>query len=1725
MSRHNLPPAGAPAGIALVAVLVALTLLLLLALPFTIGMSIGYGAAVHSADNRTADEASQSARDLLLSEAALGHPALDATPSADGLSEYPSSVSLPPDLKGLTEDDRVRLGGEVYDLQRRIDLDTATPLLLANLIGTACRLGEDLDKEASSMVLDDGGALPEQGFVLVDLELIHYGKREGNVLSDLQRGLMAAEKGYDTGEEHGVAKGALVLDYRCVTAVCWPFEGKGDGQRRTRQPFANVAELAQIGQAGFGAFTAVELETFARNLCVGGGHRTAPLWGRPERVFDELDPAKGSRTLRIESGLHTGAGATVRLRDLKTGVVEYGLVVSTSTPRQGGARDLQLPSEFRLVLNTPVLQAFPAIDTVVEPLVPVPVNVNTASAEVLVALFRSLQRAMDVRVHEGQGQARREPPPPISRSEAQEFAEQLLMLRQDGDTGEPSANAFSGWQDFVERFFKPLLDAADSRDKKDRLLLVYRNLLTGRDARLEMGTLPICFASGPWVHYRAAASVSRVAEAPSVAARMEREGTAVALPGLPLEDSWRTQDVLDEALRLDRRTPGWITTPVNTGAVVPGEAGNDPASRVAAHLLALAYPELGLGQTRFPSKDEADSGFTPSPASTPASQWMGELITHDSFALSLDPRGRDLSREGDYLARNTGPRERGASAQPQQGGGHDRVSFPFTAQGGVCGRFGTSFWMIPDSYGNACWFDYSDGDTERNRLWAGVKDGNLLLEVLDEAGLDPDPSQSTTQVQRTAGQWTVPLSELGVSGGTPLHVNLAAYGNQAGQLSMLLDGFPRGKAKYRTYLSGSLPVFDPTQNPGLQPGIDPSRYIDIAVESTDGFPPQGVLRIGLELFEYTAINGSSFRCTFQDSMGGRLARQVATEFRPDIPTDKNGDSTVDMRQLQQQGINIDVAPEHPSGTAVELYGYALPPSSDTVFRVGESGLTDPIGGFAVARGYIRNGSTITAPLPNGGTRNLGTGIDLTSTKDIELYDPLANKRPDQGTQSQEVADAFPLNGGYVLLIQQYHLYQAQFGNAGGTSVPIGGMEVIKYQNRQGNKLTGITRNAQLPGLNEQIKSEFYDGTARQFVTDWDDAMTFGSTPPQTFDEAPLMMLWVVPISLPVQSPSLLADPQTTGMVEWLQLYPKDDENNTEFVRYDAIIDQRHVVRSNRHRWDRVRFQLTRQVRVENITVGQLGANGADQTWLLSPWNTVTATAGYIGYIPQLEATYAQIHAARTSLIFRGDCGTSSHQQSNSIVLPCHRLQLHWGNYNALTGRAGRQDRVALVAGSQASGTGRPPVEWHTVNWVWRRFDSDLLQNDQMPAEVLGPYAFQLVGFKERVVQLIQGPASNEQQQIDTRLLDRMIKFPSGELPAAYCAEVAYGATVGNSEAVRGALDELHVTLQTANDLVVEEAFAADARSFRVRQDGFVVPAGFLVTGGDETARFPPGGGLVQIDGEILAYQTRAAGEFTLANSARGLLGTEPKDHDRGAVVHFLTHVPAAILAASTSAQGDSLTLQALGAMPAGRGAVLCNNEVLHYTWVRTNGDQGNQASLEMPRYYLPGEDSSRSRGLLRGRFGTAPGSMSQGDVAIAFPIRYWDRHQDQSEDPELHYFQLSSMLGPVFWKSIDYQQETSDARVEVECLLRVDGRPAFGADPETAPQLRRIQRLAGDDKPSLVALPGSLLEARFSVIYKTGCLDLQTHLQHGYKTTAKVKNVRVEYEGEGCILDEKVTTR
>ena len=316
------PAADGERGLALLAVLFALTLLMLLALPFAVSMSVGADAAMRDVDQAATEQASASVREVLLSDVALSHPAFDETPDYDGLDEWPVGVDLPAAFDELREDGRVLLGGEVEDLQRFLSLDSASPLLLANVIGCSTRLAQDLEPDASSIAVEDASGLPERGFLWIAHEVVSYDGKDGGRLLGVERGLLQ-EYGFADGT-NGVREQSLVLDYRCVLATIWPYFAPGREGRRT--PYKSVGELLEIQAAGMGSFDSAEMDAFSRVFAVDTQAETAPSWGRPERVFNDLQGGL-TRTLTVKSAVHLGAGATVRIRNLATGDEEFGVLI------------------------------------------------------------------------------------------------------------------------------------------------------------------------------------------------------------------------------------------------------------------------------------------------------------------------------------------------------------------------------------------------------------------------------------------------------------------------------------------------------------------------------------------------------------------------------------------------------------------------------------------------------------------------------------------------------------------------------------------------------------------------------------------------------------------------------------------------------------------------------------------------------------------------------------------------------------------------------------------------------------------------------------------------------------------------------------------------------------------------------------------------------------------------------------------------------------------------------------------------------------------------------------------------------------------------------------------------------------------------------------------------------------------------------------------------------
>jgi len=1700
-------------GLALIAVLVALGILLGLAIPFLLSMGHGQSAAVLRVDEMQAELSSASVRDLLLDRASQSHTAVDQTPRFDSAAEFPDRLELPDALQAFTDRGRQLLAGEVEDAQRRINLNTASPLVLGNLLGLVARLAEAAPADAERLVLDDAGSLPETGIVVVDRELIRYGRRTDRELLDLQRGLRA-EEGFVGPQGHDLPAEMLVLDYRCVLAVTYPFCEAHEGKRDQHTPYRAVSELTRLSTTPFGGFTLRELDVLERCCTVASVHEVGDTVGKPERVFDILDGV----TLRVRSASFLGGGTIVRVRKTTDppGSGEYNLVWSVEAPSGGSTGTVNLPRQWFVNLLRPLLSTYEPIATVVEPLVPQPVNVNTASRDVLVASLVNLRQGRRVRPsndpndpnaqasEHGRPQANTQFGPPISKGRAEEIVDRLLALGGRGaDDGAAAdqVHPYEGFEDFEKRLLKPLLAEAKGPATR-QLLLLYQNALGGRDGDCEMGTVPLCFSSAPVVSYRAAASRNRIAG--PVAARHERQGTALVVPPRAADVIVATQESFEELFRLDRRAPFYVTNPINVGAPLANDRGTEPAPRAMAHLLADAYPELGFGHARFPSTDGNGAAFQPATASTPLRL---RFQAHEDMATSLDPEGRKVEEEGPYEMDNTGPQSRGG--QPSPGGtDHTKRSFPFTTDAGVAAN-GVCFWFRLEDTAPQALYDLASDQTTRDRIKLSLDGGNLHLKVFDAAGADPDEQPVDTAPELCAGQWKVPLvgdDGFKIEAKTWYHVSFSVRGNRPGQLALLVDGVPRGDPEFRTYLEEDLPPFQPDRT-GKPANQDVQRFLPIAVEDTEGFPDAGVLRIGLELFEYTKKDGKGFYCDYRDSRGGRLARMDVAEFRPDIPVDDNGKPTKSIEDLGG-GQNVDSTPKHQKGSAVELYGYSIPIYRNSIWYPGSARLSEGVGAFSVAR-VVNDRTVVSAQGPRGRPIPMGTGLLDNTVEDLKLAAPVLDQaNPERPVPAPEtILAGFPQSGGYALLVQHHMEWSVAQDR-----MEVGGVEIVRYARRDNDKLTGIQRAVTLPTVTPDNQLGF-NGQGRRFVCNWFPNWFIVGTR-RKLQELPQMQCYVVPLSLPVNGQ--VADPGTSRWTEWIQLYDKSDESKTEWVRYDYF-DGQHVVRARLAALHAVRFAITQQRRTDT---GQGGQSGGELQNPAEPLSYNPPPQGMlnlgIGSIEQLAYDYPIVWQVQNALRFRGDWGTSCRSQSAGVdVLPVHRAELDWGNYGALSGRVGRNDRVALVEGTAGPGGA---YEWHTVNWTGRRFGFDPPAADQQ-AEKLGPYPFQLVGLKDGVRNAFTGPSERDDQR-DARLLDRVVKFPSGELPSAYPARATFGGAQGRDERqMRGVVDELTALSHRVPSLILDTDLSADGAEVFVRDDATVESFGVVVRAGVMN-EMPRAGGMLMIDGELIAYESFNGNSIRVAKKGRGLLASKARAHDEGALVHLLDQVPVAILSSAVRENAYQLVTNGLGALPPYGGTVLMGSEVLHYTW--THGDQ----ALEMPSYVDPASESKAERGLFRGRFGTNPYSAQAGEPLIYYPFRYWDRYRARTDDPELAYFQATFDEGPCWFKELFWQEDNDEKKlVDLRCLVRVDGKGAFSDDPEAVPSLYEFADGSVDDQGNRVGRQGEKLEARFFVSYQSGCFDPFTFAVNAWKKAPKVTGLVLSFEGEPRILEERVTSR
>jgi hypothetical protein len=1136
---RGVPPARA--GFALIITLLVLMALLVLCTPFLLSARNADRASTELADRVEArillDAAARHARANLQSS----HPALDTTPYFDTLEELETRPDFPADFLKAADPNGPMWQAEASDLAGQIDLNSAPPQLFGNLMGISTRLTMPLEAQSKELPLSSLTGLEPSGYVWIGGELIRYQKLGESGLEQFLRGVNGPLSDWSGGPKppgsHGA--GTAVIDQRAFAIPAWRTLG-AEGDFRPLEELEQLRECARFalasateGSAGAQAFEGRVLSPLFDFGAVHSIARNLSRWQFPVRVTAPVTGGQDGR-VRVSSVRWINAGSTVQIYD---GTTRETAIVA------------EVAGDGTVYLDRVLANDYLANRAELRVLARTPVNLNTAPREVLFALFNNLQLV---------GKNAR-----VNRDEAQELASVVIESRP-----------LEGFEDFLRRVVLPAcgLEAlpegapsvpralAGGRGFLDELdaLAVYTNGLNANDSTLAYSTMPYCFRSSDVYELELRATVNAAAGVERFT--LVREQIEVMAPQQRLMQLWARQEDFDEEMRLSRAAPFWMSAP---NATSPFDGSAVPPSRLRANWGSVsgrlflpgelassggAAEDLPKSVTRVFASREETAWVQLWPARVPEfGKRRGRGIHFDSE--TRDPEGRYLPDE---------PVTRAAS--------DNQVRWVSPGTGGSSNLMmpaAWSLWIKLKSSADGCLFDIGANSSGSDRIALLLERGDLVLRVFDGTG----DHAGTTQLE--AGEARYALAASAKEPGLPLdvwhHIALDVRGTRPDQITLLVNGMSHG-----------------VRTPGLTRlvnAVNPSTTA-LAVESVEGFPAQGVARIGDELVEYTLGAGNVLNCTpvlsgQMAGFGGRLARER---------TIVQGGVRVPQILLGPDGSGSAPANvgNHPAGTAVQLFGYSMALKSKA--PPGQSNIPQPLGTFAV--GVVRGtqggnptqgGEPLSVVLPLVGSLPLGYGMDGAPSQISGLE--LAPADPQ--TSSAQLMAAFQPTGGYVLLVQRALgrlVAQPQAPGQPGQptddpvttrNVRIGGAEILWYTGVQGTRLIldparrGNTHGFATPGIGRE---------QRAFVFNWNDSFQVQdpSNPSASIPVDPDSRLewdcFAIPISIaapgaatrfldPVQSPYnqqvLQGGQQAPFQSEYAQLTRSQNEF-TEWVRYDEI---------------------------------------------------------------------------------------------------------------------------------------------------------------------------------------------------------------------------------------------------------------------------------------------------------------------------------------------------------------------------------------------------------------------------------------------------------------------------------------------------------------------------------------------------------------------------------------------
>jgi hypothetical protein len=1708
-------------GFALLTVLMVLLALLVLCAPFLMTARNTSKAGTQLADRAQARLALDSAMRHARARLGESHIALDRTPYYDDEAELFEPDFLDPEFLDARNDRGVMFSAQVEDVAASIDLNSASPQVFANLLGLTTRTVEAVKPEDTEIVVSSTFGFPPVGFVWLGDELIGYSELDPQKFKKLVRGI-----GGRTAEDkspipcgpqppHGHPLGAVVIDQSAFAPALWRtqtpdasarafdapeqvrdcvqlalgVEAAADFAAAERHKLDQRLDLAKLRAEEREAAAKAYVEPFLRFGSVHAGVRAGREWQRAVRV---LTPVVGGKTCRLEvdEARWFAPGTTVRITDGQT--TELAIVQRM----ENGAVHLMEALANDYFVGQAQLQA----------LARRPVNVNTASAEVLELLFTNLSvTGVNDR---------------ITRDEARALAEVVIESRP-----------FEGFEDFVLRLVlpaaglqalpkdAPVVPAVFAQggtliDPWDAIAL-HANALNANDSMLSYSTMPLAFTTRDVFRLSARAVVN----APSGVERVTalREQVELVTPQRELMQIWARQEDFDEAARLDLEAPWWTTGPNATARrdgdfprirVWPGAQGTaSPPSRLLAHLGVHAQQLFGGGA----GGANPAAGTTVDPTTLPFGGTVAASRDDNGWAALWPSRAPDNIgtqvrnvMHFDHETRDPEGRFLPDETIVKSASGNDVNWVDPNANPALLGAFNFSLWFRPrELTPNQTLFDLGRTSLETDRVQLFFDGVDLVLRVFDGPG-DHVGTAGFTECGEVRYSIASGNNSPGIPVDTWMHVALDVRGTRGNQMSMLVDGRAFGvRTMGLTRLSG--PLADSATT--------------ITVESTEGFGGNGaqvVLRIGNELIEAIVTGPRSFDARWNTTtmFGGRLAR---------VPFDL--ENAPNDLGAAEGGILQNTRTSHAANTPVELYGYASAFTSN--LPSGGGSLRTDLGVWTVGRmvGVVGGQSPLGDPISVQALLfpiPLGDGLDGNSSANALLIDPV-----DVGVTSSQLASAFNRNGGgYAALIQKGEGRTVNGTGATPQTVtnlvtpngaPLFGVELIRYgtvtETGTGISLQIAQRNA-LPSI-------YTPSTPRAFVASWLPGITnnAGVRIRDLLD----WQTFVVPISIPDSGGGSATGFPTPipGFSEFAQLGGANSVvANTEWVRYDDLRPG-HLIRRDPLALTRLRDSLTLLNLPDDISAPTLpppaggggsipGAGGGVPASVLAPGPS-TASGTSTAFASSAAAaspssnsaqggqglanwqaiwgvadddSWPVTRAARSAFQFRGVFGTFTHAHpTGTPLLPVWRVPDHGASLNNnsgitipeyFNGRSlnsgipGRFDSVFAME-PQTGAPGWPlrvhrsfrPFQYVVYTWdrvvadppsataaagrIARFEDDDIFLRGQAPIYV----AFD----SPAPAPIASGTGSATQNSqttvLDSRQFARVLKHPTGERPREV-DRVFVGSNLRGAEVTSAVVDEIAFGATVFGGAVGRAEQGGQLVLINDVPPGptqITVAQNTLRLGlGDFVSLVNPLGPLPQRPG--LARIGEEIVCYDTFDSSNGTFNIPPGG--RG----LLGTLEASHELGQTVTLLDAFAVSSLAANISADDSTLPLQTVDGFPFQGTVL-VGNElvhytrivgGALEMPRRSSePGRLDGKAGAMFRGRFGTQPSGHTFGAPVVLFPFRYWDRWSERADAPELAYFGLSVDQPSAFFKSAFFVQEEPSAgaaRVEVLQRLVRRGRPA-----------------------------------------------------------------------------------